>query len=74
MTNFSFGRTDGWTERGNNNIPELSLESAGIISVWLTQTPGYTRGGIGYVKGVSKHFLLIGRICREPIVLVWLTH
>ena len=26
MTNFSFGRT----ERGNNNIPELSLESAGI--------------------------------------------
>ena len=32
MTNFSFGRTDGRTERGNNNIPELSLESAGIIS------------------------------------------
>ena len=31
MTNFSFGRTDGRTERGNNNIPELSLESAGII-------------------------------------------
>ena len=30
MTNFSFGRTDGRTERGNNNIPELSLESAGI--------------------------------------------
>ena len=31
MTNFSFGRTDGRTERGNNNIAELSLESAGII-------------------------------------------
>ena len=30
MTNFSFGRTDGRTERGNNDIPELSLESAGI--------------------------------------------
>ena len=25
-----FFRTDGRTERGNNNIPELSLESAGI--------------------------------------------
>ena len=33
MTDFSFGRTDGRTERGNNNIPELSLESAGIISI-----------------------------------------
>ena len=31
MTNFSFGRTDGRKERGSNNIPELSLESAGII-------------------------------------------
>ena len=26
------GRTDGRTEQGNNNIPELSLESAGIIN------------------------------------------
>ena len=33
MTNFSFGRTDGRTERGNNNIPELSLESAGIMNL-----------------------------------------
>ena len=33
MTIFSFGRTDGRTERGNNNIPELSLESAGKIKV-----------------------------------------
>lgn len=24
-------RTDGQTEQGNNNLPELSLESAGII-------------------------------------------
>ena len=36
MTNFSFGRTDGRTERGNKNIPELSLESAGIINVQNT--------------------------------------
>ena len=28
-----FFLTDGRTERGNNNIPELSLESAGII-IW----------------------------------------
>ena len=28
MTKFSFGRT----ERGNNNIPEVSLESAGILN------------------------------------------
>ena len=26
-----FFRTDGRTERGNNNMPELSLKSAGII-------------------------------------------
>ena len=39
MTNFSFGRTDGRTERGNNNIPELSLESAGITN----DTLGYDR-------------------------------
>ena len=26
------GRTDGRTERGNNNMPEPSLEIAGIIS------------------------------------------
>ena len=32
MTNFSFGGTDGRTERGNNNIPEHALESAGIIN------------------------------------------
>ena len=31
MTNFSFGRREGRSERGNNNIPEPSLESAGII-------------------------------------------
>ena len=38
MTNFSFGRTDGRTERGNNNIPELSLESAGITNITLGET------------------------------------
>ena len=35
MTNFSFGRTDGRTERGNNNIPDLSSESAGI-KIYMT--------------------------------------
>ena len=40
MTNFSFGRTDERTERGNNNIPELSLESAGIIT--SIETSSYT--------------------------------
>lgn len=24
-------RTDGQTEQGNNNLPELSIESAGIV-------------------------------------------
>ena len=40
MNNFSFGRTDRrtkQTERGNNNIPELSLESAGIITLSLRE-------------------------------------
>ena len=37
MTNFSFGWTDGQTERGNNYIPELSLESAGIKIIKETQ-------------------------------------
>ena len=33
MPNFSFERTDGQTERVNNIIPVLSLESADITSI-----------------------------------------
>ena len=29
------GRTDGQTDGGNDNIPELSFESAGIINMVL---------------------------------------
>ena len=34
MTKFSFGRTGGRAERGNNNMPEHSLESAGITKIY----------------------------------------
>ena len=51
MTNFSFGRTDRRTERGNSNIPELSLESAGIIT-----SLGIERVCYGYI--IKTHDIL----------------
>ena len=37
VTNFSFFRTDGRTERGNNNIPELFFRKCGYNETSLTK-------------------------------------
>ena len=57
VTNFSFGRTDGRTETGNNNIPELSLESAGITMSVLPDFFFMTFAYILYLFFLFLHLL-----------------
>ena len=66
MTNFSFGRTDGRTERGNNNIPELSLESAGIINCLTLQRNKTVIHEITFQQTqIYVLFLMVRRLIRK---------
>jgi hypothetical protein len=54
-------QTDGRTEQGNNNIPELSLESAGIIIVYAcihTEETFYTQQLHYWFNGLLTFYII----------------